>query len=836
MVQRLLGIVGLVACCLSAAAMGRRPGDGAEAAGIPPLPEWLFTDGSSSGWHAWGRWTEQAPRNGAWSLDADDSLEAVVRGGSLSLESPELDEPVTVSPDVVLEFELRSSRAGWVTLYYAVVTDAGKAEFGMLGAERRLVHASTDFQVLRLRPRWESGARVYRIRMDGPSFGGTLDLRSVRFAHHPLEPPSTEAGGASWDFRESRSVHRVLGPAPPPNLEASRHGVTVRGNDGPGMLTLDDRMVDADRNPWIRIRMRTDAGPLGGLAFHPTNRGTTEEMRRHWASAEFIKWFQFNVRPDGRFHTYNIRLSDYHYTTAANPHHHNSKRTGFEGGQRVFHLIPSHNPDAVSCVESVSFGPAPEGPPCLVTEYAGPGEAVFRTGRPGVVAVRVRNAGGVGIRDLRVRRIDRTPGLDVATDAVRGIPEVLAPDTTATLYLDVTPSAPGQVTFELAVECTGDGLAVPITLEVEHEVEGLEPGVIPEPRPLQTGYDIACYYFTGWSHLNHWWKMPSLAERRPALGYYHELTPEVADWDIKWAVEHGVNHFVVLWYHHNGEQHTRFIEDALLKARFLDHIEFSVMWCNAKNPWWKYTEQDFIDITDYWIREYFPLKQYKRDEQGRPLAWLLQGWNLVQHYGQEAAVRLVRDADRRAQDAGFPGIHWVACQHGGKNLFADPAALNEVGVQRWTAYNINGQTSYPYPVVSAQSVIDAAPVIWDAIPVTPVLPVFCGWESRWNGREFTSCYGFTPELFRAHLAQAKAYLDRNEGVGSLVIDCWNEWGEGEILGPHAAYGFELLRQIPAVFAPGEIVAPAVTPRDIGREPPEIPGLWEWVEPPPFRRE
>ena len=238
------------------------------------------------------------------------------------------------------------------------------------------------------------------------------------------------------------------------------------------------------------------------------------------------------------------------------------------------------------------------------------------------------------------------------------------------------------------------------------------------------------------------------------MGYYNELSPEVADWDIKWAVEHGIDHFVVLWYHHNGKQHTRFIEDALMKAKFLPQIKFCVMWCNASNPWWKYTEEDFVEITDYWIGHYFPHKQYRRDAKGRPVAWILQGWNMVEHFGKDNAIRLMRDAETRAVAAGFPGIHWIACQHGGKHLFDDPAGLREVGFEEWTAYNINGKQSYPYPIVPAQTVVDAAPAVWKQIPVKPVVPIFCGWNSRWVGRDFSYCYGFTPELFRRHLARS----------------------------------------------------------------------------------
>ncbi|NOY79457.1 MAG: hypothetical protein GXP31_00480, partial [Kiritimatiellaeota bacterium] len=97
-----------------------------------------------------------------------------------------------------------------------------------------------------------------------------------------------------------------------------------------------------------------------------------------------------------------------------------------------------------------------------------------------------------------------------------------------------------------------------------------------------------------------------------------------------------------------------------------------------------------------------------------------------------------------------------------------------------------------------------------------------------------ACTGFTPELFRKHLVQARDFLDRT-AADSLIVDCWNEWGEGEILAPHAEYGFRLLKQIPKVFAPRESPRPVVVPEDVGLKVPEIPGLWERVNRPPFRK-
>ena len=37
-------------------------------------------------------------------------------------------------------------------------------------------------------------------------------------------------------------------------------------------------------------------------------------------------------------------------------------------------------------------------------------------------------------------------------------------------------------------------------------------------------------------------------ERTPLMGYYDEENPEVCDWEIKWALEHGINCFIYCWY------------------------------------------------------------------------------------------------------------------------------------------------------------------------------------------------------------------------------------------------------------------------------------------------
>ena len=76
-------------------------------------------------------------------------------------------------------------------------------------------------------------------------------------------------------------------------------------------------------------------------------------------------------------------------------------------------------------------------------------------------------------------------------------------------------------------------------------------------------------------------------ERTPLLGYYDEANPEIADWEIKWAVEHGINCFIYCWYRYRenlGKPVTRealrlgyALHEGFLNARYQDYMKFAFM-------------------------------------------------------------------------------------------------------------------------------------------------------------------------------------------------------------------------------------------------------------------
>jgi len=292
-----------------------------------------------------------------------------------------------------------------------------------------------------------------------------------------------------------------------------------------------------------------------------------------------------------------------------------------------------------------------------------------------------------------------------------------------------------------------------------------------------------------------------------------------------------VSFFLLDWYWLQGQaKNEAFLEKSLLKSRFLPYIQFCVDWINHK-PFGQISAEDWGVIVDYWIQNYFPDPQYKRFKDGRPIVAVYNTPGFRVDLGAETVPRLLADGNARAKKAGFPGIYWVA-----GNPDGDPAVLLNEGYEAATRYNFPAEGSGGFPTSPARQHILGAPNVWDRMPkeLTPWLPLSAGFEHRpWFGRCPASCrYGITPELFERELRNAKAWLDARRQE-TLVIEAWNEWGEGSSLGPHAAFGFDLLEAIPRVFARNEPPRPPVGPADVGVHAPEIPGIWTQVARPAF---
>jgi hypothetical protein len=133
----------------------------------------------------------------------------------------------------------------------------------------------------------------------------------------------------------------------------------------------------------------------------------------------------------------------------------------------------------------------------------------------------------------------------------------------------------------------------------------------PTPRPVSTGpYQVGAYYFPGWPTHEKWRVLDAFPERMPLLGYYAEGDPAVMDWQIKWAVEHGISFFAFDWYWDRGRRQLEHaLHEGYLKARFRPYLKFCLLWANH-NPPGSSSEADLLSLTDYWIAHYFRQPEY----------------------------------------------------------------------------------------------------------------------------------------------------------------------------------------------------------------------------------
>lgn len=135
----------------------------------------------------------------------------------------------------------------------------------------------------------------------------------------------------------------------------------------------------------------------------------------------------------------------------------------------------------------------------------------------------------------------------------------------------------------------GSASLVPNAVAAEPEHDEASPSLpyIPEPKPVSTPILVGAHHCPLWEadKPQMWDNVLKHPERTPSLGFYAQENPEVADWETKWAVEHGVSFFIYCWYRASQGEPVKMrfgsaIHDALFKSKFVDKMKFTIMWEN----------------------------------------------------------------------------------------------------------------------------------------------------------------------------------------------------------------------------------------------------------------
>lgn len=104
---------------------------------------------------------------------------------------------------------------------------------------------------------------------------------------------------------------------------------------------------------------------------------------------------------------------------------------------------------------------------------------------------------------------------------------------------------------------------------------------VPVPQSCPSELNVGCFYFPGHFSPARWMPFRKAGYPVPLLGFYRDGEPEVADWHIKWAVEHGIDFFAFDYYcsYRDGpsREHNKAFDEGFLRARYRDRMQPGVM-------------------------------------------------------------------------------------------------------------------------------------------------------------------------------------------------------------------------------------------------------------------
>lgn len=748
--------------------------------GAQTVIEWRFDSPDIlRAWHANSQVSEVRFEQGAMHFRTTGSDPILVY-------LPPLDLPAL--PNQAIEIELRASAPGTAELFWSNTTES---PYGGFLPEKRTdfsVRGDGNWHTYPVFPFWQKEGRIVRLRFAPPAMSecALRAIRVVQVAH-----VSASLGRRMFLFHNRTDGWQAWRGV---MVQPSPRGVHLRLLEPDGFFAALVR-VPSEKFPVVALRLGSTTAKRCQLVFATT-------------SAYGIQQHTVALIPDGKSTLYNVDMLD---------------APGWNGEVVMVGIRPGEQAGEEMVLEEVQIVPQPLGKPQLRILFFGVESALPRAGSAVTVTLRLVNTGGEPAQRL-------TATLQLPPTA-RVLQKPSTPVTTLPFGVEaewrwqVVFARPWKGAFTAQVRGANlQPLLVSASAEVTARLAQVKSPVVPAPMPVKPKYPVGVYYFPGWRTAGQWLPITRFPERKPVLGWYREGEPQIADWHIKWAVEHGITFFVYDWYWVQG---ARALEHALhegyFQSRYHRYLQFCLLWANH-NPPNTSSHEDCIALTRYWIERYFHRPEYLRID-GKPVVIIFTPYQLRADMGSEGVRRAFDAMREECTRAGLGGLYMLACIGGaGEAQIAAREGYDAVTAYNWPYLGITGDAKWaPY-----DTLIEGYRKQWESIvqnsPVPLLPPVSGGWDSRpWHGQSALVRYGRTPEKFEQHLQDALRFLERypRSVLPMVLIEAWNEWGEGSYIEPHKEFGFGYLDAIREVFTSAPRRHIDLTPADISLLVPQV---------------
>ncbi len=748
----------------------------------------------------------------SWEFDQPDALDGWHWNQQLEdvhLENGALcgkvtgSDPIFLPPDINLPtaplqrvvFRYKADAPGVFEIFWAVDHTSGPYHNGFYEPHSLRVSTAGDNQwhTYTLYGGWDQVEKIVALRLDPPGGRYSFALDYFRIEGTTTRLPRSDA--VDWDFTRPQDVRKWLALEGCKTVRVTPEGLKVTSDAPLAMLyTPIAKQVEGKFN-FVYFEGKADYGDDLELLVGAENRKSQSSF--------------FPFPCDGKLHALNYPLD-------------------VKGKLHSLGLRPPHKAGSTLLVKRLKLVEHPFGPPAPWVRYFGFDSGVNRSARPVKVLAAVDNFGGEPLEGAKAR-LEPGPGLELAPgETAERTLEKLGYGERDWLTWQVVSKQPGPRKARLVLEWAGkrvEQVADLVFTPVPAEAKNYSGDYIPAPKPLKTPYELGCYYFPGWPTASRWIPIRQFF-RKPLLGYYAEGDPEVMDWQIKWALEHGITFWIFDWYWNQGHRSLEHgLHDAFFHARFQDRMKFALLWANH-NPPHTSSYDDLMKVCDYWIENYFKRPNYLRID-GKPAVWIFSPWRLENDLGQAEVKRAFAAMRAKCEAAGLGGLYLLSCQFcSGYSLPKMQADGYDSGSDyNFAGLNLSGDWRSPYSKMTRDYL-----TLLHGLAEPPLLPyvpvVSFGWDPRpWHGYTTKVRYGMTPELLRRHAEEVKQLVETTPLTGPagklLISEAWNEWGEGSICEPGRRWGFGMLDAFAKVFAPEARLPAELIPSDLGRKTAQV---------------
>lgn len=317
---------------------------------------------------------------------------------------------------------------------------------------------------------------------------------------------------------------------------------------------------------------------------------------------------------------------------------------------------------------------------------------------------------------------------------------------------------------------------------------------VPEPQVAKSDYTVVMEACDLWREGHHFGNdsVVPYDNRTPFLGYLEDGNPEVADWETKFLVEHGINTYATCWYvNANWNQspiktprNSAKLNVGYMKSKYADMLDFAILVTAIGN---NYGADPFLEHqVRYWIERYFRSPNY----------WKVDNKPVIPVFDVGSLVSLDSDMLNKIENLliehGFNGAIFIGT-HGGATSTAN-------------GFDYKYQYHQSNTNIVGHNVINSLLTKQSTDNVKFLASPSQGWGNEAWGRADRK-KNVPLDEWQASLEWIKnVYMPGQKSADSnsltdntLWLGNWNEYSEGHFLAPSNISGFGYIDAVRKVF-------------------------------------